>query len=103
MDWVLRSAHEIKSYADADSHPYTHTARAIKHDVKATTQVPPVVDIGAPEYKNVKSVAPRKNVGRAVAPGKLSEDQIADLVKQNKVHRKQLGFRRMLRRRRRRR
>ncbi|KAH8051836.1 glycosyl transferase [Aureococcus anophagefferens] len=66
MDWVLRSAHEIKSYADADSHPYTHTARAIKHDVKATTQ-------------------------------------IADLVKQNKVHRKQLGFRRMLRRRRRRR
>ena len=103
MDWVLRSAHEIKSYADADSHPYTHTARAIKHDVKATTQVPPVVDIGAPEFKNVKSVAPRKNVGRAVAPGKLSEDQIADLVKQNKVHRKQLGFRRMLRRRRRRR
>ena len=52
LDFVLRSAHELR----AEESSYTYTASQIKDDVKATTQVDPIVDIGG-AYRDVKSAA----------------------------------------------
>ena len=98
LDFALRSAHELKSFADEATHPYTHTAKMIKHDTASTTQVDPIVDIGSPEFMAIQSVPPRRNVGRRFAPTKLTEDEVTALVKQNRVHRKDLGFNRRRRR-----
>lgn len=89
LDWILRSAHEIR----AEESSYTHTARQIKYDLKSTTQVEPFVDIGG-AFKDVKSVSPVANVGRRKKPPALSKADIALLVQNNKAHRKSLGFKR---------
>ena len=56
---MLRSAHELR----AEESSYAFTAQQIKDDVKATTQVDPIVDIGG-AYRDVKSVSATANVGR---------------------------------------
>jgi hypothetical protein len=89
LDFVLRSAHELR----AEESSYTYTASQIKDDVKATTQVDPIVDIGG-AYKDVKSVSATANVGRRKKPAPLSKDDIQRLVQQNRAHRKSLGFKR---------
>jgi hypothetical protein len=89
LDFILRSAHELR----AEESSYTHTAQQIKDDVKATTQVEPIVDIGG-AYRDVKSVSATANVGRRKKPSPLSKDDIQRLVQQNRAHRKSLGFKR---------
>ena len=89
LDFVLRSAHELR----AEESSYTYTASQIKDDVKATTQVDPIVDIGG-AYRDVKSVSATANVGRRKKPAPLSKDDIQRLVQQNRAHRKSLGFKR---------
>ncbi len=89
LDFILRSAHELR----AEESSYTYTASQIKDDVKATTQVDPIVDIGG-AYRDVKSVSATANVGRRRKPGTLSKDDIHRLVQQNRAHRKSLGFKR---------
>ena len=89
LDFVLRSAHELR----AEESSYTYTAQQIKDDVKATTQVEPIVDIGG-AYRDVKSVSATANVGRRKKPAPLSKDDIQRLVQQNRAHRKSLGFKR---------
>jgi len=89
LDFVLRSAHELR----AEESSYTYTASQIKDDVKATTQVDPIVDIGG-AYRDVKSVSATANVGRRKKPSPLSKDDIQRLVQQNRAHRKSLGFKR---------
>ena len=77
----------------AEESSYTYTAQQIKDDVKATTQVEPIVDIGG-AYRDVKSVSATANVGRRKKPSPLSKDDIQRLVQQNRAHRKSLGFKR---------
>jgi len=92
LDYVLRSAHELKQ-ADG-AHSYTHTGKQILYDVASTTQVEPIVDIGAAPYRDAERIPAKRNAGRAAVPSELSEEQIQQLVRQNKVHRKSLGFKR---------